>query len=59
MQYSLDNLSMRVWLTNLLGDNMDTVKKNTKYFIDARKEIGLQVNEEKTKYKYNVAVSSP
>jgi hypothetical protein len=31
---------------NLLGDNIDTVKKN----IDASKEIGLEINVDKTKY---------
>jgi hypothetical protein len=35
---------------NLLGDNTDTIKKNTETLIDASKEVGLQVNTEKTKY---------
>jgi hypothetical protein len=35
---------------NLLGDNADTVKKNIETLIDARKEVGLEVNTEKTKY---------
>jgi hypothetical protein len=35
---------------NLLGDNIDTVKKNTETLIDTIKEIGLEVNTEKTKY---------
>jgi hypothetical protein len=26
---------------NLLGDNIDTMKKNTESFIDASKEVGL------------------
>jgi hypothetical protein len=34
---------------NLLGDNIDTIKKNTHTLIDARKEVGLEVNTEKTK----------
>jgi hypothetical protein len=34
---------------NLLG-NVDTIKKNTETFIDASKEVGLKINEEKTKY---------
>jgi hypothetical protein len=29
---------------------MDTLKKNTETFIDANKEIGLEVNTEETKY---------
>jgi hypothetical protein len=35
---------------NLLGDNIDTIKKHTDILIDASKEIGLEVNTEKTKY---------
>jgi hypothetical protein len=35
---------------NLLGDNIDTIKKNTETLIDARKEVGLEVNTEKIKY---------
>jgi hypothetical protein len=35
---------------NLLGHNIDTIKKNTDTLIDASKEVGLEVNVEKTKY---------
>jgi hypothetical protein len=35
---------------NLLGDNIDTVNKNTETLIDASKMVGLEVNVEKTKY---------
>jgi hypothetical protein len=35
---------------NLLGDNTYTVKKNTETLIDASKEVGLEMNLEKTKY---------
>jgi hypothetical protein len=35
---------------NLLGDNIDAIKKNTETLIDASKEVGLEMNVEKTKY---------
>jgi hypothetical protein len=35
---------------NLLGDNIDTIKKNTETFTDASKEVGPEVNTKKTKY---------
>jgi hypothetical protein len=35
---------------SLLGDNQDTIEKNTETLIDASKEIGLEINVEKTKY---------
>jgi hypothetical protein len=35
---------------NLLGGNIDTINKNTETLIDASKEVGLEVNVEKTKY---------
>jgi hypothetical protein len=35
---------------SLLGDNIDTIKKNTETLIDASKEIGLEINAERTKH---------
>jgi hypothetical protein len=35
---------------NLLGDSIDTVKKNTETLTEDSKEVGLEVNIEKTKY---------
>jgi hypothetical protein len=35
---------------NLLGDNIETIKKNTGTLIGASKEVGLDVNAEKTKH---------
>jgi hypothetical protein len=37
---------------SLLGDNIDTIKKNTQTFIDASKEVSLQVSVEKSKYLF-------
>jgi hypothetical protein len=34
----------------LLGDNIDIINKNTETLIDASKELGIEVNMEKTKY---------
>jgi hypothetical protein len=34
----------------LLGDNIDTIKKNTESLNDVSKEIGLEINVEKSKY---------
>jgi hypothetical protein len=33
---------------NLLEDNIDTIKRNTETLIDASKEVGLEVNAQKT-----------
>jgi hypothetical protein len=35
---------------NLLRDNINTIKKNTVTLIDVSKEVGLEVNTDKTKY---------
>jgi hypothetical protein len=35
---------------NLLGDSVDTIKKNTQTLIDDSKEVGLEVNTDKSKY---------
>jgi hypothetical protein len=40
----------KYFIYGLLGDNTDTIKKNTETLIGASKEIGLEVNAEKTKY---------
>jgi biotin operon repressor len=36
---------------NILGANIDTIKKNIETVIDSSKEVGLEINVEKTKYK--------
>jgi hypothetical protein len=35
---------------NIVGENVDTIQKNTKALLDAGKEVGLEVNPEKTNY---------
>jgi hypothetical protein len=35
---------------NLLGDNLDAIKKNAETVIDVSNEVGLEVNADKTKY---------
>jgi hypothetical protein len=35
---------------NLLGDNIDTIKKNSGTLIDASKEVCLEIKVERTKY---------
>jgi hypothetical protein len=35
---------------NLLADNIHKVKNNTETLVDASKEVGLEINAEKTKY---------
>jgi sorting nexin-29 len=35
---------------NIVGEKIDNIQKNTKALLDTSKEVGLEVNPEKTKY---------
>jgi hypothetical protein len=37
---------------NLLGKNINIIKKNAESLLDANKEVSLEVNSEKTKYMF-------
>jgi hypothetical protein len=36
----------------IFGENIDTIQKNTETVLSTDKEVGLEVNSEKTKYLY-------
>jgi hypothetical protein len=47
-----DNIVIYADDVNLLGENINIIKKKAEALLDASKEIGLEVNSEKTKYMF-------
>jgi hypothetical protein len=37
---------------NLLGDSVNTIKQNAKTLLESSRDIGLEINAEKTKYDH-------
>jgi hypothetical protein len=48
----MGHISFWLTLTNLLRDNIDTIKKSTETLIDASKVVGPEINLQKTKYMF-------
>jgi hypothetical protein len=43
---------------NLLGDNVNTIKENIETLLEASRDIGLEINAEKTKYMMSCHLNS-
>jgi hypothetical protein len=46
----MGHISFWLVLMNILGDNIDTIKKNKETLSDVSPEVGLEINIEKSKY---------
>ena len=48
--YIIKGTLVHVYNVNILGGNLHTIKKNAEALVVASKEMGLEVNVDKTKY---------
>jgi hypothetical protein len=50
VELKLGGIHQLLLYADLLGDNINTIKKNTEALINAGKKVGIEVNTEKTTY---------